>query len=160
MSKLKSTYTDKLPMQMSRKTGRVHTSYHQAVAATGRLSSSHPNLQNIPVRSAEGRRIRQAFIAPEGYKIVAADYSQIELRIMAHLSGDAGLLDAFSKGEDIHRATAAEVFSVSLDQVNTDLRRSAKAINFGLIYGMSAFGLAKQLGLGRKQAQEYIDLNG
>ncbi|MCK5355836.1 MAG: DNA polymerase I, partial [Methyloprofundus sp.] len=158
MSKLKSTYTDKLPMQVSRKTGRVHTSYHQAVAATGRLSSSHPNLQNIPVRSAEGRRIRQAFIAPEGYKIVAADYSQIELRIMAHLSGDAGLLDAFSKGEDIHRATAAEVFSVSLDQVNTDLRRSAKAINFGLIYGMSAFGLAKQLGLGRKQAQEYIDL--
>jgi DNA polymerase I len=158
MSKLKSTYTDKLPLQISAKTGRVHTSYHQAVAATGRLSSSHPNLQNIPVRSAEGRRIRQAFIAPEGYKIVAADYSQIELRIMAHLSGDKGLLDAFSKGEDIHKATAAEVFAVSLEQVTTDLRRSAKAINFGLIYGMSAYGLAKQLGLGRSQAQEYIDL--
>ncbi len=158
MSKLKSTYTDKLPLQISTKTGRVHTSYHQAVAATGRLSSSNPNLQNIPVRSAEGRRIRQAFIAPPGYKIVAADYSQIELRIMAHLSGDAGLLDAFSKGEDIHKATAAEVFAVGLEQVTVDLRRSAKAINFGLIYGMSAFGLAKQLGLGRKQAQEYIDL--
>jgi DNA polymerase-1 len=158
MSKLKSTYTDKLPLQISAKTGRVHTSYHQAVAATGRLSSSNPNLQNIPVRSGEGRRIRQAFIAPEGYKIVAADYSQIELRIMAHLSGDKGLLDAFSKGEDIHKATAAEVFAVSLEQVTTDLRRSAKAINFGLIYGMSAFGLAKQLGLGRSQAQEYIDL--
>jgi len=158
MSKLKSTYTDKLPLQISSKTGRVHTSYHQAVAATGRLSSSNPNLQNIPVRSAEGRRIRQAFIAPKGYKILAADYSQIELRIMAHLSGDEGLLDAFSKGEDIHKATAAEVFSVSLDQVTADLRRSAKAINFGLIYGMSAFGLAKQLGLGRNQAQEYIDL--
>ena len=158
MSKLKSTYTDKLPLQISPKTGRVHTSYHQAVAATGRLSSSNPNLQNIPVRSAEGRRIRQAFIAPEGYKIVAADYSQIELRIMAHLSGDKGLLDAFAKGEDIHKATAAEVFGVKLAQVTTDLRRSAKAINFGLIYGMSAFGLAKQLGLGRKQAQEYIDL--
>lgn len=158
MSKLKSTYTDKLPLQISRKTGRVHTSYHQAVAATGRLSSSNPNLQNIPVRSAEGRKIRQAFIAPEGYKIVAADYSQIELRIMAHLSGDKGLLDAFSKGEDIHKATAAEVFDVNLEQVTTDLRRSAKAINFGLIYGMSAFGLAKQLGLGRAQAQEYIDL--
>ena len=158
MSKLKSTYTDKLPLQVSPKTGRVHTSYHQAVAATGRLSSSNPNLQNIPVRSAEGRRIRQAFIAPKGYKIVAADYSQIELRIMAHLSGDTGLLDAFAKGEDIHKATAAEVFGVKLDQVTIDLRRSAKAINFGLIYGMSAFGLAKQLGLGRKQAQEYIDL--
>ncbi|RLA22504.1 MAG: DNA polymerase I, partial [Gammaproteobacteria bacterium] len=158
MSKLKSTYTDKLPLQISTKTGRVHTSYHQAVAATGRLSSSTPNLQNIPVRSSEGRRIRQAFIAPAGYKIVAADYSQIELRIMAHLSGDKSLLDAFSKGEDIHKATAAEVFSVSQDQVTVDLRRSAKAINFGLIYGMSAFGLAKQLGLGRKQAQEYIDL--
>lgn len=158
MSKLKSTYTDKLPLQISAKTGRVHTSYHQAVAATGRLSSSNPNLQNIPVRSAEGRRIRQAFVAPEGYTIVAADYSQIELRIMAHLSGDAGLLDAFSKGEDIHKATAAEVFAVNLEQVTADLRRSAKAINFGLIYGMSAFGLAKQLGLGRNQAQEYIDL--
>lgn len=158
MSKLKSTYTDKLPLQISNKTGRVHTSYHQAVTATGRLSSSNPNLQNIPVRSAEGRRIRQAFIAPAGYKIMAADYSQIELRIMAHLSSDTGLLDAFSKGEDIHKATASEVFSVELDQVTADLRRSAKAINFGLIYGMSAFGLAKQLGLGRKQAQEYIDL--
>ncbi|WP_428355521.1 DNA polymerase I [Methyloprofundus sp.] len=158
MSKLKSTYTDKLPLQISSTTGRVHTSYHQAVAATGRLSSSNPNLQNIPVRSEEGRKIRQAFIAPAGYKIVAADYSQIELRIMAHLSGDKGLLDAFSKGEDIHKATAAEVFGVALEQVTTDLRRSAKAINFGLIYGMSAFGLAKQLGLGRSQAQEYIDL--
>jgi len=158
MSKLKSTYTDKLPLQVSPKTGRVHTSYHQAVAATGRLSSSNPNLQNIPVRSAEGRKIRQAFIAPAGYKVVAADYSQIELRIMAHLSGDEGLLDAFAKGEDIHKATAADVFGVSIDQVTVDLRRSAKAINFGLIYGMSAFGLAKQLGLGRNQAQEYIDL--
>ncbi len=158
MSKLKSTYTDRLPLQISAKTGRVHTSYHQAVAATGRLSSANPNLQNIPVRSAEGRRIRQAFIAPEGYKVLAADYSQIELRIMAHLSGDKSLLDAFSKGEDIHKATAAEVFGVSLEQVTADLRRSAKAINFGLIYGMSAFGLAKQLGLGRSQAQEYIDL--
>jgi len=158
MSKLKSTYTDKLPLQISPKTGRVHTSYHQAVTATGRLSSSNPNLQNIPVRSEAGRKIRQAFIAPEGYSIVAADYSQIELRIMAHLSADEGLLSAFSKGEDIHKATAAEVFSVSLDQVTVDLRRSAKAINFGLIYGMSAFGLAKQLGIGRNQAQEYIDL--
>ncbi|MDF1582612.1 MAG: DNA polymerase I [Methyloprofundus sp.] len=158
MSKLKSTYTDKLPLQISPKTGRVHTSYHQAVAATGRLSSSNPNLQNIPIRSVEGRKIRQAFIAPAGYKIFAADYSQIELRIMAHLSGDDGLLDAFAKGEDIHKATAADVFGVSIDQVTNDLRRSAKAINFGLIYGMSAFGLAKQLGLGRNQAQEYIDL--
>ncbi len=158
MSKLKSTYTDKLPLQINAKSGRVHTSYHQAVAATGRLSSSNPNLQNIPVRSEEGRRIRQAFIAPEGYKILAADYSQIELRIMAHLSGDAGLLEAFSKGEDIHKATAAEVFGVDLTQVTTDLRRSAKAINFGLIYGMSAFGLAKQLGIARSQAQTYIDL--
>lgn len=158
MSKLKSTYTDKLPLQVSPKTGRVHTSYHQAIAATGRLSSSNPNLQNIPVRSPEGRKIRQAFIAPMGYKIVAADYSQIELRIMAHLSGDEGLLDAFAKGEDIHKATAADVFDINLEQVTTDLRRSAKAINFGLIYGMSSFGLAKQLGEGRKQAQEYIDL--
>jgi len=158
MSKLKSTYTDKLPLQVSAKTGRVHTSYHQAVTATGRLSSSNPNLQNIPVRSAEGRKIRQAFIAPEGYKIVAADYSQIELRIMAHLSKDEGLVSAFTKGEDIHKATAADVFDVSLDQVTADLRRSAKAINFGLMYGMSAFGLAKQLGLSRTQAQAYIDL--
>jgi len=158
MSKLKSTYTDKLPQQINPKTGRVHTSYQQAVAATGRLSSTEPNLQNIPIRSEEGRKIRQAFVAPPGYTIVAADYSQIELRIMAHLSGDAGLLNAFSKGEDIHRATAAEVFEVEPDSVTHDLRRSAKAINFGLIYGMSAFGLAQQLGLPRNQAQAYIDL--
>jgi len=158
MSKLKSTYTDKLPQQINPKTGRVHTSYHQAVAATGRLSSSDPNLQNIPIRSEEGRKIRQAFIAPSGYKIVAADYSQIELRIMAHLSGDSGLLAAFSQGLDVHSATAAEVFEVQIDQVTHDLRRSAKAINFGLIYGMSAFGLAQQLGLSRNQAQAYIDL--
>ncbi len=158
MSKLKSTYTDKLPQQISNKTGRVHTSYHQAVAATGRLSSSNPNLQNIPIRTAEGRKIRQAFIAPEGHKLMAADYSQIELRIMAHLSGDTGLLNAFANGVDIHSATAAEVFAVTLENVTTDLRRSAKAINFGLIYGMSAFGLAQQLGITRKQAQSYIDL--
>ena len=158
MSKLKSTYTDKLPQQVNTRTGRVHTSYHQAVAATGRLSSSNPNLQNIPIRSAEGRRIRQAFIAPEGHKLIAADYSQIELRIMAHLSADKGLLTAFSEGIDIHSATAAEVFEVDIEQVTTDLRRSAKAINFGLIYGMSAFGLAQQLGLSRSQAQSYIDL--
>jgi DNA polymerase-1 len=158
MSKLKSTYTDKLPQQVNNKTGRVHTSYHQAVAATGRLSSSDPNLQNIPIRSEEGRKIRQAFIAAPGYKIVAADYSQIELRIMAHLSGDAGLLAAFSQGVDVHSATAAEVFDVPLDSVTNDLRRSAKAINFGLIYGMSAFGLAKQLGLPRDKAQAYINL--
>ena len=158
MSKLKSTYTDKLPQQVNNKTGRVHTSYHQAVAATGRLSSSDPNLQNIPIRSEEGRKIRQAFIAAPGYKIVAADYSQIELRIMAHLSSDAGLLAAFSQGVDVHSATAAEVFDVPLDSVTNDLRRSAKAINFGLIYGMSAFGLAKQLGLPRDKAQAYINL--
>ena len=158
LSKLKSTYTDKLPQQVDDKTGRIHTSYHQAVAATGRLSSSDPNLQNIPIRSEEGRKIRQAFIAPKGYKILAADYSQIELRIMAHLSADAGLLKAFGEGEDVHRATAAEVFGVAPDQVTTDLRRSAKAINFGLIYGMSSFGLAQQLGLSRSQAQSYIDL--
>ncbi len=158
LSKLKSTYTDKLPEQINPKTGRVHTSYHQAVTATGRLSSSDPNLQNIPIRSEEGRKIRQAFIAPAGYKVVAADYSQIELRIMAHLSGDEGLLSAFSQGVDIHSATAAEVFAVPLEQVTTELRRSAKAINFGLIYGMSAFGLGQQLGLPRNQAQEYIDL--
>jgi len=158
MSKLKSTYTEKLPQQVNDKTGRVHTSYHQAVAATGRLSCSDPNLQNIPIRSPEGRKIRQAFIAPEGYKLIAADYSQIELRIMAHLSADESLLTAFSNGVDIHSATAAEVFDVSVDLVTTDLRRSAKAINFGLIYGMSAFGLAQQLGLSRKQAQSYIDL--
>lgn len=158
LSKLKSTYIDKLPQQINSKTGRVHTSYHQAVAATGRLSSTDPNLQNIPVKSEEGRKIRQAFIAPPGYKIVAADYSQIELRIMAHLSGDGGLLSAFNEGLDVHRATAAEVFGVAPDQVTNDLRRSAKAINFGLIYGMSSFGLAQQLGLSRSQAQTYIDL--
>lgn len=157
LSKLKSTYTDKLPLMINPRTGRIHTSYHQAVTATGRLSSSDPNLQNIPVRTAEGRRIRQAFIASEGYSIVAADYSQIELRIMAHLSDDEGLVQAFAQGKDIHRATAAEVFGVSLDQVTADQRRSAKAINFGLIYGMSAFGLAKQLGVGRNEAQQYID---
>jgi DNA polymerase-1 len=158
MSKLKSTYTDKLPEQVDPKTGRVHTSYHQAVAATGRLSSSDPNLQNIPVRTQEGRRIRQAFIAPEGCQLVAADYSQIELRIMAHLSGDQRLLEAFAQGEDIHRATAAEVFNHPLAEVTNDQRRAAKAINFGLIYGMSAFGLAKQLGVAREKAQLYIDL--
>ncbi len=158
LSKLKSTYTDKLPQQINPKTGRVHTSYHQAVAATGRLSSSEPNLQNIPIRTAEGRKIRQAFIAPQGWKILAADYSQIELRIMAHLSQDAGLLTAFSNNQDIHTATAAEVFEVAPEHVTTDLRRSAKAINFGLIYGMSAFGLAQQLGIGRSEAQTYINL--
>lgn len=157
LSKLKSTYTDKLPLMINPETGRIHTSYHQAVTVTGRLSSTDPNLQNIPVRTQEGRRIRHAFVAPEGYKIVAADYSQIELRIMAHLSQDKGLLDAFSKGEDIHRATAAEVFKVGLDEVSADQRRSAKAINFGLIYGMSAFGLAKQLGIARKDAAQYIE---
>jgi len=157
LSKLKSTYTDKLPLMVQTKSGRVHTSYHQAVTATGRLSSTDPNLQNIPIRSEEGRKIRQAFIAPEGYKVVAIDYSQIELRIMAHLSDDAGLVSAFSEGRDIHRATAAEIFSESLDEVTSDQRRSAKAINFGLIYGMSAFGLSKQLGIGRHQAQEYMD---
>ncbi len=158
LSKLKSTYTDKLPEMVNPATGRVHTSYHQAVAATGRLSSSDPNLQNIPVRSEEGRRIRQAFVPEDGWKMVAADYSQIELRIMAHLSGDEGLLKAFSAGEDIHRATAAEVFGASLEEVTPEQRRSAKAINFGLIYGMSAFGLARQLGIERGAAQEYVDL--
>ncbi|MEH8017315.1 DNA polymerase I [Rheinheimera muenzenbergensis] len=157
LSKLKSTYTDKLPKMQHPVTGRVHTSYHQAVAATGRLSSTDPNLQNIPIRTEEGRRIRQAFIAPPGKKIVAVDYSQIELRIMAHLSQDRALLDAFAQGRDIHRATAAEVFSVSLEQVTAEQRRSAKAVNFGLIYGMSAFGLAKQLGVGRNEAQQYVD---
>jgi DNA polymerase-1 len=158
LSKLKSTYTDKLPEQINARTGRVHTCYHQAVAATGRLSSQDPNLQNIPIRTPEGRRIRQAFIAPEGCVLLAADYSQIELRIMAHLSGDPGLLGAFASDRDIHQATAAEVFGTPLDQVSADQRRSAKAINFGLIYGMSAFGLAKQLGIPRGAAQEYIDL--
>lgn len=157
VSKLKSTYTDRLPEQINPRTGRIHTSYHQAVAATGRLSSSDPNLQNIPIRTTEGRRIRQAFVAPKGYKLLAADYSQIELRIMAHLGQDAGLLDAFKHDLDVHRATAAEVFGVELDEVSSDQRRSAKAINFGLIYGMSAFGLAKQIGVDRKQAQAYID---
>ena len=158
LAKLKSTYTDKLPLMVNSVSGRVHTSYHQAVTATGRLSSSDPNLQNIPVRNEEGRRIRQAFIAPEGFKIVAADYSQIELRIMAHLSGDNGLLTAFAENRDIHRATAAEVFGLPLEQVTSEHRRSAKAINFGLIYGMRAFGLARQLGIDRKQAQRYMDL--
>ncbi|NOX10128.1 MAG: DNA polymerase I [Gammaproteobacteria bacterium] len=157
LSKLKSTYIDKLPQQVDPRTGRVHTSYHQAVTATGRLSSSDPNLQNIPVRSEEGRRIRQAFIAAEGARIVAADYSQVELRIMAHLSADEGLLTAFAQGEDIHRATASEVFGCSVEAVTKEQRRAAKAINFGLIYGMSAFGLAKQLDIQRGQAQEYID---
>ena len=158
VSKLKSTYTDKLPLQIAADTGRVHTSYHQAVAATGRLSSTDPNLQNIPIRTPEGRRIRQAFIAPEDYLLLAADYSQIELRIMAHLSADKGLLSAFADGRDIHRATAAEVFELPLDDVSADQRRSAKAINFGLMYGMSAFGLAKQLDIRRGEAQEYVDL--
>jgi DNA polymerase-1 len=157
LSKLKSTYTDKLPEMIDSRSGRVHTSYHQAVAATGRLSSSDPNLQNIPIRTEEGRRIRQAFIAPQGYKVVAADYSQVELRIMAHLSQDAGLLNAFKQGEDVHRATAAEVFGVEPDKVSKEQRRKAKAINFGLIYGMSAFGLARQLDIGRNEAQQYVD---
>ena len=158
LAKLKSTYTDKLPTMINSVTGRIHTSYHQSGTATGRLSSSDPNLQNIPIRSAEGRRVRQAFIAAPGCKLVAADYSQIELRIMAHLSEDPSLLAAFSAGQDIHRATAAEVFGVETDEVTIDQRRSAKAINFGLIYGMSAFGLARQLGINRKQAAEYIEL--
>ena len=157
LGKLKSTYTDKLPTMINSRTGRVHTSYHQAVAATGRLSSSDPNLQNIPIRTQEGRRIREAFIAESGCHIVAADYSQIELRIMAHLSGDDTLLDAFQHGLDIHRATASEIFSVALDDVTDEQRRHSKAVNFGLIYGMSAFGLSKQLNVERKQAQSYID---
>jgi DNA polymerase-1 len=158
LTKLKSTYTDKLPAEIDARTGRIHTSYRQAVAATGRLSSSDPNLQNIPIRTTEGRRIRQAFVAAPGTKLIAADYSQIELRIMAHLSGDEGLLEAFATETDIHRATAAEVFATPLESVSADQRRSAKAINFGLIYGMSAFGLAKQLGIERGQAQTYVDL--
>ncbi|MFS1702292.1 DNA polymerase I [Alteromonas sp. AMM-1] len=158
LTKLKSTYTDKLPKMTNHRTGRVHTSYHQAVAATGRLSSTDPNLQNIPIRTEEGRRVRKAFIARKGYQIVAADYSQIELRIMAHLSGDKGLLDAFAHGKDIHRATAAEVFNVPESEVTDNQRRSAKAINFGLIYGMSAFGLARQLNVSRQEAQEYMNL--
>ncbi|MHC3770716.1 DNA polymerase I [Pantoea agglomerans] len=158
LSKLKSTYTDKLPLMINPISGRVHTSYHQAVTATGRLSSADPNLQNIPVRNDEGRRIRQAFVAAKGHRIVAADYSQIELRIMAHLSQDKGLLDAFAQGEDIHRATASEVFGVALDKVSGEQRRSAKAINFGLIYGMSAFGLSRQLNIGAGEAKKYMDL--
>nr|WP_314976589.1 DNA polymerase I [uncultured Haemophilus sp.] len=158
LSKLKSTYTDKLPQMVNPQTGRVHTSYHQAVTATGRLSSSDPNLQNIPIRNEEGSRIRQAFIAREGFTVVAADYSQIELRIMAHLSQDQGLINAFTQGKDIHRSTAAEIFGVALDEVTSEQRRNAKAINFGLIYGMSAFGLSRQLGIGRADAQSYMDL--
>ena len=158
LSKLKNTYTDKLPKMINQRSGRVHTSYHQAITATGRLSSTEPNLQNIPIRTEQGRRVRQAFIPRPGYKIVAADYSQIELRIMAHLSQDKGLLKAFSQGKDIHTATAAEVFNVSLEEVTTEQRRNAKAINFGLIYGMSAFGLSKQLNVSRQDAQHYMDL--
>ena len=158
LGKLRSTYTDKLPLMLNPDTGRVHTSYHQAGAATGRLSSNDPNLQNIPIRSVDGRRIREAFIAPPGRKIVACDYSQIELRIMAHLSGDPGLVAAFASGADVHAATAAEVFAVPQDQVSREQRSAAKAINFGLMYGMSAFGLARQLGIGRGEAQDYIAL--
>jgi len=157
LSKLKSTYTDKLPLQINRSTGRIHSTFQQAVAATGRLSSTEPNLQNIPIRSTEGRKIRQAFVAAKGYKLVAADYSQVELRIMAHLSQDKGLLNAFAHAQDVHKATAAEVFGVALDEVSGEQRRRAKAINFGLIYGMSAFGLAKQLGIDRHDAQLYVD---
>ncbi|MDH6027055.1 DNA polymerase I [Vibrio splendidus] len=157
LAKLKSTYTDKLPKMINAETGRVHTSYHQAVTATGRLSSTDPNLQNIPIRNEEGRRIRQAFVAQHGWKILAVDYSQIELRIMAHLSGDKALLEAFQQGKDIHAATAAEIIGVAIDQVTTEQRRRAKAVNFGLIYGMSAFGLAKQLGIPRGEAQHYMD---
>jgi DNA polymerase I len=158
VAKLKSTYTDKLPEQINQQTGRIHTSYHQAVAATGRLSSTDPNLQNIPIRTPEGRRIRQAFVAPPGHSLVAADYSQIELRIMAHLSGDSSLLAAFAEDRDVHQATAAEVLGIPLASVTSDQRRSAKAINFGLIYGMSAFGLARQLNISRGEAQKYVDL--
>ena len=157
LSKLMSTYITKLPQEINPRTGRVHTSYQQAVASTGRLSSNSPNLQNIPIRTAEGRRIREAFVAPEGCRMLALDYSQIELRIMAHLSADESLLQAFADGLDVHRATAAEVFGAALDEVSADQRRAAKAINFGLIYGMSAFGLGKQLGIGRNEAQEYVD---
>jgi len=158
LAKLKSTYTDKLPLQINPATGRVHTSYHQAVASTGRLSSTDPNLQNIPVRTEEGRRIREAFVPKKGCRILAADYSQIELRIMAHLSGDEGLVAAFEQGLDVHRATAAEVFATNVADVDADQRRAAKAINFGLIYGMSAFGLAKQLDISRGEAAEYINV--
>ena len=158
LSKLKSTYTDKLPLDINKRTGRIHSSFQQAVAATGRLSSTDPNLQNIPIRTTEGRKVRQAFIAAPGYKLLAADYSQVELRIMAHLSRDAGLLKAFSSAQDVHRATASEVFGTPLDEVTSEQRRRAKAINFGLIYGMSAFGLARQLGIDRHNAQHYVDL--
>jgi DNA polymerase-1 len=158
LAKLRSTYTDKLPNQINPATGRVHTCYQQAVAATGRLSSVDPNLQNIPIRTLEGRRIRKAFVAPPGWCIVAADYSQIELRIMAHLSGDAGLLRAFTEDRDIHQATAAEILGLPLEAVTSEQRRSAKMINFGLIYGMSAFGLASRLGIERSEAQRYVDL--
>jgi DNA polymerase-1 len=158
LAKLRSTYTDKLPEMVNPDTGRVHTSYHQAGAATGRLASSDPNLQNIPIRTTDGRRIRTAFVAPEGRRIVACDYSQIELRIMAHLSGDPGLVDAFASGADIHRATAAEVFGKAIDDVGADERRAAKAINFGLMYGMGPHGLARQLGIARTDAQDYIAL--
>ena len=158
LSKLKSTYTDKLPLDINKRTGRIHSSFQQAVAATGRLSSTDPNLQNIPIRTAEGRKVRQAFIARPGYQLLAADYSQVELRIMAHLSSDAGLLKAFSNAQDVHRATASEVFATPLEEVSTEQRRRAKAINFGLIYGMSAFGLAKQLGIDRQSAAHYVDL--
>lgn len=158
LAKLKSTYTDKLPQMINPHTGRVHTSYHQAVTATGRLSSTDPNLQNIPIRNEEGRRIRQAFVARDGYRIIAADYSQIELRIMAHLSGDKGLTTAFVEGRDIHRSTASEIFGIPLEDVSAEQRRSAKAINFGLIYGMSAFGLSRQLAISRMEAKKYMDL--
>jgi DNA polymerase-1 len=157
LAKLMSTYIDKLPQEIDARTGRVHTSYQQAVASTGRLSSTGPNLQNIPIRTAEGRRIREAFVAPPKHRILALDYSQIELRIMAHLSADRSLLQAFERGLDVHRATAAEVFGADLDAVSADQRRAAKAINFGLIYGMSAFGLGRQLNIGRNEAQEYVD---
>ena len=157
LSKLKSTYTDKLPLEINKGTGRIHSSFQQAVAATGRLSSTDPNLQNIPIRTAEGRRVRQAFVCDPGNKMLAADYSQVELRIMAHLSQDEGLLSAFSNSQDVHKATAADVFGVALDEVSIEQRRSAKAINFGLIYGMSAFGLANQLNISRGEAAQYVE---
>jgi DNA polymerase-1 len=158
LSKLKSTYTDRLPEQVNVHTGRVHTSYHQAAVATGRLSSSDPNLQNIPVRTEEGRRIRQAFIAPDNHKIISADYSQIELRLIAELSQDQGMIEAFQSGQDIHKATAAKVYNVSLEEVTSDMRRNAKMVNFGIIYGISAFGLADRLNITRTEAKAIIDL--
>jgi len=157
LAKLKSTYTDKLPLEVNNETGRIHSSFQQAVAATGRLSSTDPNLQNIPIRTEEGRKVRKAFVSEKGYKLMAADYSQVELRIMAHLSGDSGLLTAFSSDQDVHKATAADVFSTPLNKVSAEQRRRAKAINFGLIYGMSAFGLANQLNVSRSDAQQYVD---